>query len=878
MAAGRDVAMIHNFAIYFIFLLYLAAATFVLVRRRSLPFHPFLVYCGLLLPAFLLVPLGFALGLRHMPQYQVVIHGYRLALREKTRRFFIGSDIGKDDVRFHYRFRGQETISPGILSVAFATDAGGGKYRLTQTDPFSANTISIDGRPLRSLRLEPGVEHRITFARFRHDESEDHVLGVTIRGNKPLFRYKDLYFSDGFSHELLWGWFSIPYKVGKVRHLAFANRIRMPGLPVSVRDLLQQAAIVRLEDGYYLAANDARIRLDGRELPNAVTLSGGSVISLATREIGEGRALVSFKIVPPDERRGLVSIELLDEYKRKRPLPLDLAEDRICFTANESYYSDTLDIVDPQFPTAGTVINKEGNGFVFRGQILQKNEIYSCGKAVFSIDQVNAAHIYKVALFGLMFLLSFLFLPPHSLKKEPLIGVVVSAAALLLALRQVLAFRAWQGPPFKFSILMDSMIAPYLFMLVVLVLVGRYRAVRLLHYLWVRVRNFFRTGFRLSPPPLDAGAGGPSFLSLVLFGLLIFLGFRQQVGGMFLVLILLFLSASLVVNALEGFENRLAFYSSSAGGSVRWKPAMLLVSLVVGLILLGPLLGGKEVIAILPGRPRPDIFIQLALLFVIAYFSGVWEREAGRYVPNPFFILLTLAVAVAFPFIQGVASDDMGFFAMVSLPLLLVLIAATWKLDNRVRFFLIAGLLFVLACPLLLRFHLVSLDQISMRRVAFFADKARIKAEYFFDYLAHLPILWSSNQGLLGGGFFRGDWYPALAETSVNDNVASVFIQGELGGAGTVLTITIFAIISLCGILFVAENRSTAGGFRAWFLFGISLMMIWTAATMFLANLGYFPLTGKNLPLLGIDSLNDVIRYGLLIGFSVRYMDLLKEE
>ncbi len=406
---------------------------------------------------------------------------------------------------------------------------------------------------------------------------------------------------------------------------------------------------------------------------------------------------------------------------------------------------------------------------------------------------------------------------------------------------------------------------------------GRYRALKLLGYLWIRVRNFFRTGFRLSSPALDSGEGGLSFLALVAYGLMIYLCFKQEVGARFLGLILFFWVVSLVVNLLERFEDKLAFYSSNAGGAVRWKPGILLLPLVLGLIMAAPVLGGKEVIAILPGRPRPDIFIQLVLLFVIAYFASVWEREAGRYVPNPLFILLTLGVAIAFPFIQGVASDDMGFFAMVSLPLLLVLIAATWKLDKRVRFFLTIGLLFILACPLLLKFHLVSLDQVAMRRVAFFVDKARIKAEYFFDYLAHLPILWSSNQGFFGGGFFRGDWYPALTETSVNDNVASVFIQGELGAVGTLLTIAVFALISLCGIFFVAENRSGSGGFRAWFLFGISLMMIWTAATMFLANLGYFPLTGKNLPLLGIDSLNDVIRYGLLIGFSVRYMDLLKE-
>ena len=46
---------------------------------------------------------------------------------------------------------------------------------------------------------------------------------------------------------------------------------------------------------------------------------------------------------------------------------------------------------------------------------------------------------------------------------------------------------------------------------------------------------------------------------------------------------------------------------------------------------------------------------------------------------------------------------------------------------------------------------------------------------------------------------------------------------------------------------------------------------------MFLQNLGYLPLTGKNLPFLGLDSKNDVIRYGILLGLMARYMRHFEE-
>ena len=65
--------------------------------------------------------------------------------------------------------------------------------------------------------------------------------------------------------------------------------------------------------------------------------------------------------------------------------------------------------------------------------------------------------------------------------------------------------------------------------------------------------------------------------------------------------------------------------------------------------------------------------------------------------------------------------------------------------------------------------------------------------------------------------------------------------------------------------------------FRMWVVFGIACMIFWTAFYMITANLGYVPLTGKNLPLLGLDSKNDVLRYGLLIGFAIRYIEQMRE-
>lgn len=220
---------------------------------------------------------------------------------------------------------------------------------------------------------------------------------------------------------------------------------------------------------------------------------------------------------------------------------------------------------------------------------------------------------------------------------------------------------------------------------------------------------------------------------------------------MFLGLIFMWGMVSVLIKSLDVVENRIVFDSSVGSGFARWRPALVVLPIMVLLTLAAPSLGGKEVIGILPGRPRPDIFVQLFLLFMVAYIASVWVKEARHHVPNPYFILITLLFPILVPFFQGVFSEDMGFFVMVALPLFLVMLCATWKLDARIRLLVgLAGLAGVVAFFFLINSNLLSLEQVSMRRIAFFLDKTRMKSEYFFDYLAHLPILWSSGQGLTG--------------------------------------------------------------------------------------------------------------------------------
>ena len=871
-----------NFFIYLTFLLYLIPAGYVVWRRRSLGLDAYWIYLILLVPAFLLVLSGYALGTRIIPDHQLIIHGYRTELQGTDRHFRIGSDSGFDDVLFHYRFKGRERIEPGILEISFPP-LPAGDMLVRQTNPFANNVISINGLPLRAQEIKPGRTYAINFGAFDYSSDPDQVLNLAIEGGVPVFRFRGKTFADGFSRRLFGGLISIPYSEGQSRHLSVRGRIRFDGTRFSALELLGQASVIKHRGAWYLAANDADILLDGIPFPVTSVASRGDWITLATRELGEGRQTVSFQVFPPDEVSDLASVQLAENDRKITPLPADMAATRLCLTAEESFYSGARDIIDAQFPKSGTLIHREAGQFLFRGNFLDQGDLYQCGKAVFSIDRTDREGLMALSLFALLFLAAAFFVPPGVIRGQPLIAVLLSAMVFLLAFRQLLAFRAWQGPPYKFSILTDSLTAPYLCLLLVLVLTVRYRPHTGLRYLVLRVRNFFAFRNEIIRAKPEGLSDGLALLALAAYGVLLWLFFKDVSflgagGPLFLALIAGGLVLSLGINLLEKGEAWLDYLSSARGGIIRWRPALLLLLGLIPLILAAPMLGGREVIAILPGRPRPDIFSQLILLFLTAYLASVWVKEAGRAIPNPLFILLTLGIAVFGPFWQGFAARDMGFFFMVTPPLLLVLSRATWDLDHRVRALLLLAAGLAAISPLLLRAGIIPLDEVSLRRIAFLADKERIRAEYFFDYLAHLPILWVSNQGFFGGGFFAGDWYSALSETSVNDNVASVFIQGELGGLGSAMTMGIFLLMAGSGILMVAKHKHRDGGFKLWFLFGICISLIWTAGAMFLANLGYFPLTGKNLPLLGIDSLNDVVRYGLLIGFAVRYMGMLEES
>ncbi|MCP4347981.1 MAG: hypothetical protein GY795_20955 [Desulfobacterales bacterium] len=884
--------MTANFLIYLIFLFYIGICAVVLWRRFFNQEISFLIYLFLLLPSFMLIYTGIQAGKTQLSKYKLKIHGYQVNL-EKRNNFTIGSGIN-DDIQIHYTHSGRELIESRLAKISFFSQTG---IKVKQNYKNTENIIVVNGRPIRSLELTPGKAHRISFKKYRY--SKKYALEVEVKDHKPVFRFRGKEYKEGFYHSILFGLASLPIEDGRFRHLTWNNRLDIK----EFRSAFKQSAIYwdgvknkfgifRTAGKVWMVANDAQIRLDGKEFPMERKITpddespnryqGKCVIKIYSRHIGRGRASVSFQVYPPYNSR-VARLELLEKSRKSFILPGKVKN--LCLTGSESPFQNTYDIFDYQFPKRGFIIKKEGGRFVFRGELLKDNKFYSCGKVVFTLNQLQKKELVSGALFCILFLLTALFIPPNLFRKEPLIAVIISASVFLLAFRQLLAFRAWQGVPFNQNAFTDSAISPFLFILTIIIVSDFYPIWNEAYGLYYKIHNFFfpdNKKFPSNNAPAKSEYSRRMLLGAVIYGLSLYYLFKGHVQADFIIVAIL-LVFSMGLKFVDITESYIVKSMFDKPKNLAYGILMVSIVIIFFAILSARMLGGREVIPFIPGRPRPDILLQVMFLILTAFLADYWIKTSYDYRLNIWQILLSFALPLGACFAQSFIAEDKGFIILVWPALVFIVLVSTWKLDPRiwVSAALIAAMLILgIIVSLNPKYSPVGSDDFN--RILFITNPERLKSEYFFDYLAHLPMLWSSTQGIFGAGFFKGLIDPSLSTTCVNDHVACVFIQGELGAFCSLLVMVVYLILSGSGILFISKAEegtySAGSSFKLWVIFGISFMVFWAAAYMFVANMGWIPLTGKNLPLLGLDSKNDVIRYGLLIGFMLRYMRVLSAE
>jgi cell division protein FtsW (lipid II flippase)/cell division protein FtsI/penicillin-binding protein 2 len=111
-------------------------------------------------------------------------------------------------------------------------------------------------------------------------------------------------------------------------------------------------------------------------------------------------------------------------------------------------------------------------------------------------------------------------------------------------------------------------------------------------------------------------------------------------------------------------------------------------------------------------------------------------------------------------------------------------------------------------------------------------------------------------------------------DTLQYDSVFSFFIVSEYGMVGAVLMMLLYAVPLV--IVFVAGKQRFDGGYGIAYI--LASMFFLEAVYHMGMNLGSFPMTGRNLPLLSVNSPTDLIRWTILFSIAVtvifwRYTD-----
>lgn len=120
------------------------------------------------------------------------------------------------------------------------------------------------------------------------------------------------------------------------------------------------------------------------------------------------------------------------------------------------------------------------------------------------------------------------------------------------------------------------------------------------------------------------------------------------------------------------------------------------------------------------------------------------------------------------------------------------------------------------------------------------------------------------GQAVIGG---RG-----VAETvSYAENTFAVFVLGEHGALGGVLVLTLYLLLTVAvGVLVLQRPGGTQSyqASRALFLIA-ALIIVFPAAYVALSNVGAVPITGQNMPFLGLNAWSDVAICAGVIGMLI---------
>lgn len=284
---------------------------------------------------------------------------------------------------------------------------------------------------------------------------------------------------------------------------------------------------------------------------------------------------------------------------------------------------------------------------------------------------------------------------------------------------------------------------------------------------------------------------------------------------------------------------------------------------------------------------------RLYMWFFQKYFDGSYGNFRLRH-------LLWLAVPVAVYFIQTAVVGDWGFF-VYSLSVGLLALVISWRASRFVSYAIIASFLLLGGLFLKSPFFTVNVaamlpdnSTIQYRYLAYegsgylqravletntedeAADKCQSSsrtAQRIFGINEHFWTMFHfASQGWAGVGYGRAplERVPFADGIAQSDNVYSIYLMAEGGARAGVSVLALYLFLALL-ILYILTQHFADRPAPTLLAGGIALAFAISAFYHALGNIGGVPFTGKNLPLLSLNSLSDALLYSVLfaLAFSV---------
>lgn len=807
--------------------------------------------------------------------------------RNPARAVTLGGNRDRDDLYFENLPQGAVRITPSLHGTSVDVESVSGGV-----------LIERNGSLLNSMELRDGdtIEMNSHEARFHGGGSRSRTLTAG---------------------ESKWEWPHKPAPTGKLRRADLAGSLEEQFYPltrvgVSLGFPVKSAAVLGLEglrfersrrpltmNAVYLAAYDAGITVNRKPLPSKWSCNDGDVLRFFVLEDAEGtlraRRVASFVIrnheflaflKPNAETLGMRD-ELL---QGSGSAPLLLTTTRLPYSAfpaitysdESARFSGIVAFVQPYLESRDEGVFGKLKGQVkeslsldvprfevvtddgtFRPLAGERIALGSADRMLFTLDQTRFPWV--------MFNVLLIFLVIRALFHAPVFRPIENhAASLILVLidfflttRLLFAFRASALYPFSQEAvplaLLGFLLVPYLL----------FAAALLMRSAWKRTEAMHFAAYTI----LMAASG--AYL-LPAYGII--------------------LAGIAIVVAAAAFLMKHP-RSPLLGGSVStadWLSASseVYVALLVFAALVLKFAGIGEALNVFGLRVPLALLYQPVLLWQAARVLADLRRRLVLRDDLTFRSVLVsgmrVLLVVAAYFVLGFLSSDFGFFLLYGVPVLFllfglsVLYIAEYELHLKA-----AGV--ALAIPIvgvLLLFSSYStinrllpqeyFNSRPVQRILLAVDPDSLEASGLVSaerQLGHQRMFLAyARSGWNGAGYGKRPISPALAATSLNDNVPSVFLLNDFGVAGFVGASLVLLMMAW---LWVRALRLQPDGTNmplteAAMLSLVSLVTwLYTGFYMMFANCGILLFTGKNVFLWGLNSTSDLLQSSALLAFVI---------